>query len=208
VADQEMILAEVKRLTQKTRPRAWLAIRWLTIYISIRPSEMLSLTEGQIDRRRGLLIIPHPKERKPKIVPLLEADLDLLRHFPEEHPSLPFFRHGAGARRDRAGTPLGKQRLYRDWKEACLNLGIEGVDLYGGTKHSTAMGLRQVATYEEVRKMTGHTTNRAFDRYLQLEGEKMKELYARRETLKTMPADNGLTMDFRGLEREESEYLQ
>jgi hypothetical protein len=38
------------------------------------------------------------------------------------------------------------------------------------------MGLRAVATFEEVRKMTGHTTNKAFDRYLQLEGEKMREL--------------------------------
>ena len=60
---------------------------------------------------------------------------------------------------------------------------IEDVDLYGGTKHSTAMGLREVATFEEARKMTGHTTNKAFDRYLQLEGEKMKELYARRESV-------------------------
>ena len=78
---------------------------------------------------------------------------------------------------------MGKQRLYRDWKEACRNLGIEGVDLYRGTKHSTAMGLRAVATFEEVRKMTGHTTNKAFDRYLQLQGEVMKELYGRRKNL-------------------------
>jgi integrase len=173
----------VKKLTRTTRPRSWLAIRWLTTYISIRPAEMLSLTEGQVDRRRGLLVIPHPKERKPKVVPLLEEDLELLRNFPEEHPSLPFFRHGAGARKDLAEAPLGKQRLYRDWKEACRNLGIEGVDLYGGTKHSTAMGLRAVATFEEVRKMTGHTTNKAFDRYLQLEGDSMKELYQRRRDL-------------------------
>ena len=206
VADQEMILAEVKKLTCKTRPRSWLAIKWLTTYISIRPAEMLSLTEGQVDRQRGLLFIPHPKERKPKVVPLLEEDLELLRDFPEEHPSLPFFRHGAGARTDRAGAPLGKQRLYRDWKEACRNLGIEGVDLYGGTKHSTAMGLREVATFEEVRKMTGHTTNKAFDRYLQLEGEKMKELYRRRRNL--VEPDNTLINQEPASKEHKIQYLQ
>jgi len=45
-----------------------------------------------------------------------------------------------------------------------------------------------LATYEEVRKMTGHTTNKAFDRYIQLEGESMRALYARRR----QAADNEL----------------
>jgi integrase len=206
VVDQEMILAEIWKLTQKTRPRAWLAIKWLATYIAIRPAEMLSLTEGQIDRQRGLLIIPHPKERKPKVVPLLEGDLELLRGFPEEHPAMPFFRHESQALNGMAGLPLGQKRLYRDWKEACRNLGIEGVDLYGGTKHSTAMGLREVATFEEVRKMTGHTTNKAFDRYLQLEGEKMKELYRRRQNL--VDSDTPLIHQNKGVKEHKNKYLQ
>jgi hypothetical protein len=45
------------------------------------------------------------------------------------------------------------------------------------------MALREAATYEEVRKMTGHTTNKAFDRYLRLEGSNMKALYSRRQTV-------------------------
>ena len=195
----------------KAKPLAFnrLAVEWLATYISIRPSEMLSLTERQVDRRRGLLIIPHPKERKPKIVPLLETDLKLLRDFPEEHPSLPFFRHESNAPNGVAGLPLGQKRLYQDWKRACRNLGVEDVDLYGGTKHSTAMGLRAVATFEEVRKMTGHTTNKAFDRYLQLEGEKMRELYARREALAiSTVSDNGLTMDLGGVKSAKIEYYQ
>jgi len=209
--DQEMILGELKRLTEKTRPRSWLAIKWLATYISIRPSEMLSLTEGRVDRRRGLLIIPYPKEKKPKVVALLDEDLDLIKDWPEEHSSMPFFRHEAHAGNGMSGRPLGEKRLYKDWKEACRRLGIEDVDLYGGTKHSTAMGLRDVSTYEEVRKMTGHTTNKAFDRYLQLEGEKMRELYARRGGI-VKPSfeniDNGLTMDLEALKNYKSEYIQ
>jgi hypothetical protein len=69
------------------------------------------------------------------------------------------------------------------------------------------MGLRAVATFEEVRKMTGQTSNKAFDRYLQLAGEKMRELYARRESL-PLRSDNGLTMDFGTIKTHKIEYLQ
>ena len=181
LADQELILSEIKKRTSEARPRAWLAVKWLATYISVRPGEMLSLTEGQVERGRGLLIFPHPKERRPKIVPLLDEDLALLREMPLAFDSSsPFFRYTSGPY---AGKAFGVQRLYTDWKVACRALGIEGVDLYGGTKHSTAMALREVATYEEVRKMTGHSTNKAFDRYLCLEGSAMKSLYSRRQTV-------------------------
>jgi len=53
------------------------------------------------------------------------------------------------------------------------------------TRHSTAMGLRfnGAAAYEEICIITGHTTNKAFDRYLRLEGETVKGLLARRRDL-------------------------
>jgi len=123
-------------------------------------------------------------------VPLLDEDRELLATLPLAFPDMPFFRHDNNAGPRYAGKKFGIHRFYDDWKSACANLGLEGVDLYGGTKHSTAMGLRNVATYEEVRKMTGHTTNRAFDRYLRLEGESMRNLYARRR----LAANNGQTM--------------
>ena len=205
VDDQELILGKIAE-TERGRPRAWLAIKWLATYISIRPGEMLSLTEGQIDRNRGLLtILPeHAKEHRLKVIPLLDADLDLLSQFPPDHTSLPFFRHEDGRY---AGQRFGPQLLWKIWKTACAALGLEGVDLYGGTKHSTATALRRVASYDEVRKATGHTTNKAFDRYLRLEGEAMKGLYARRQELLSVP-DNALTMNFEESEELKIKYLQ
>ena len=141
--------------------------------------------------RKIEVLTGHPEERKPKIVPLLDEDRELLARLPLAFPEMPFFRHENHAPQD-AGKKFGYNRLYRDWKTACLRLGIEGVDLYGGTKHSTAMGLREVSTFEEVRAMTGHSTNRAFTRYFQLEGEALKALYARRKPLLT---DNDLITD-------------
>ena len=130
-----------------------------------------------------MLIIPHPKEKKPKIVPLTDEDMDLIRDIPVGFPEIKFFRHLEGARQKHMGQPYHFSYLERAWKRACKKVGIEGVSLYPGTKHSTAMELRKVATYEEVRSMTGHATNKAFERYFRSEGNDLKALYARRKTL-------------------------
>ena len=163
--------------------RAWLAIKFLATYISVRPGEMTSLTEAQVDRQRGLLIIPHPKEKKPKIVPLTKEDIELIRSIPIGLPNLPFFRHVEGAQSKYQGQAFARHYLLRVWKRACAELKIAGVDLYGGTKHSTAMGLREVATFEEVRTMTGHSTNKAFERYFRSEGKDLQALYERRKSI-------------------------
>jgi len=52
--------------------------------------------------------------------------------------------------------------------KACPNLIIEGVDLYGGTRHTTTTALSKVLTPEQIKRSgTGHNTNKAFERYLQ-----------------------------------------
>jgi hypothetical protein len=48
---------------------------------------------------------------------------------------------------------------------------------------------------EEVRRMTGHSANKAFDRYVRLEGDPRRPFYARR---RRAADNNGPTMDFLG----------
>ncbi|MBU1902677.1 MAG: hypothetical protein KJ573_03700, partial [Proteobacteria bacterium] len=67
--------------------------------------------------------------------------------------------------------PFGEHLLYEYWKRACSNLNIEGVDLYGGTKHSSATALRIYRTPEQIKRATMHSTNKAFERYFQMELE-------------------------------------
>lgn len=67
---------------------------------------------------------------------------------------------------------------------ACENLGIEGVDLYGGTRHSSALALRgEGCSPEEIRRATMHSTNKAFERYYRVEADEVRSIYA-----KTRPA--------------------
>ena len=74
---------------------------------------------------------------------------------------------------------MEKNYLYLWWKKACKNLGIDGVDLYGGTRHSSTTALREAFTPEQIRNSgTLHSTNKAFDRYLQNKADDARKIYA------------------------------
>lgn len=164
--------------------KVWLCVKWLATYIAVRPSEMRGLTENQVDRQRGVLIFPHPKEKRAKIIPLIPEDLEIIRGLPLAfNQSAKFFRHDGGIGGTRPGDSFGNSVLYRAWRRACARLGVQGVPLYPGTKHSTAMGLREVATPEEIKSMTLHSTSEAFHRYFQTSGDALRELQGRRRQL-------------------------
>jgi len=48
-----------------------------------------------------------------------------------------------------------------------LNLGTEGVDLYGGTRHSSATALNKYLSPEQIKAGTMHSTDKTFERYFQ-----------------------------------------
>jgi hypothetical protein len=131
----------------------------------------------------GFLLIPHPKEKKPKFVPLLKEDIELVRKLPRGFPEMPFFRHLRGVSGCRAGRAFGDKYLYKWWKKACENLGIEGVELYGGTRHNSAIALRKLRTPEEIKRATMHSTNK-----MEEPGSRGMESFSAYKNL-TFPAD-------------------
>ena len=165
IETQQRIIGEVREISYNINPKIWLGIRWLATYISVRPGELISIREGQINLNMGGLVIPHPKEKAPKIIYLLQDDIQNLKGFPRGLPELYFFRH-SHSRGVKKGSKFGNGYLYKWWKRACANLGVEGVDLYGGTRHSTVTALGKICTPEEVKDATGHVSE-AFERYFQ-----------------------------------------
>jgi integrase len=174
---QRAIIDEAYRISYDINPKIWLGIRWLSIYIAIRPGELLSLKEKEIDAGIGSLLIPSPKEKKPKMVFLIDEDIEILKQFPRGLPDLPFFRHPKGISGAKPGSKFGQRYLYKWWKKACANLGIEGVDMYGGTRHSTATALSETMTPEQIKSGTMHSTNKAFDRYFQARARQARLVY-------------------------------
>ena len=59
---------------------------------------------------------------------------------------------------------IGPKYFKKWWDKACKNLGVRGVDLYGGTKHTTATALGYFLTPEQIKRGgTGSATNKAFE---------------------------------------------
>jgi integrase len=174
---QRSIIEEVYRISHHINPKVWIGIKFLATYFNLRPGELLNIKEGEIDLRQGEILIPHPKEKRPKKVFLLPEDVDLLRSLPRGLPDLHFFRHGKGLKGVKAGDRFGEKYLYKWWVKACDNLGIVGVDLYGGTRHSTVMQLRKYRTPEEIRLGSMHSTNKAFERYYRSDPDDYRDIY-------------------------------
>ena len=91
-------------------------------------------------------------------------------------PDMPYFRHLSARGNTKAGEVFGPRLLSRWWKTACDNLGISGIDLYGGTRHTTITELARIVGTDGARKATGHTTNKAFDRYCQVQDQSAFEM--------------------------------
>jgi len=174
---QGEILAEVHRLSYDINPRVWLGIKWLSTYIAMRPGDIPRIREQDVNREAGTLYLRCPKDKRPKLVPLAEEDAALVRGLPAGMPDMPFFRHVAGVSGVAAGKPFGDKYLWKWWRRACENLGIHGVDLYGGTRHSTACALGEVCSPEEIRHATMHGTNKAFERYYTMSQERRRSIY-------------------------------
>ena len=174
---QQALLEEIFKISYKINPKIWLGIKWLCTYISIRPGELIIIKERDVDIQSGNIIIPQPKEKKSKIVPLLNEDIVILHSFPRGRPDLPFFRHLPGISGVKAGQIFGPRYLYKWWKKACDNLGVEGIDLYGGTRHSSAHALREFVSPEEIRRASMSDTNKAFERYFVFENEEVKSIF-------------------------------
>jgi len=162
---QQAIIEEVGRIC--SNQRVYLGIKWLATYISLRPGELIKLTEGNIDTGNGYLYIPASDSKTEyKAIPLIAEDVEILKAIPLSFPAMAFFRHGAGMKGVADNAPFGSKYFYKWWVKACSNLGIEGVDLYGGTSHSSVRALRRFSSPEEIKGAAMSETNKAFERYM------------------------------------------
>ena len=174
---QQKIIDEVYNIIKDYNIRIWIGIKWLSTYFNVRPKEILNIKEGHINIRTGEILIPHPKEKRPKLIYLIDEDIEIIKSLPRGMPNLYFFRHRKGIKGVKSDKRFGDHLFYTTWKKACNNLEIDNVDLYGGTRHSTVRALRRYRTPEEIKLASMHTTNKAFERYYRVEGDDLRSIY-------------------------------
>lgn len=178
---QSQIIAEVGRISQHNE-RICIGIKFLATYINLRPKELISIKERDIDLGNARILISETKTGGPKYCFLLDDDVDLLRSMDKSFGEPYFFRHLEGRGGNAPNTKFGKGYLYKYWKKARRNLGIDNVDLYGGCRHSSAVDLRKRHSPEAIKRATMTATNEAFNRYLLLTGDELRGLYADTKT--------------------------
>jgi hypothetical protein len=177
--DQQRVLDEIFRISWDFNPRIYIGCLFLSTYINVRPAELRSIKEKHIDRATQTILIPHPKEGEPKRIYLLDEDMKMIQALDRGFPEMYFFRHVKGNGAAKPGEQFGRDYLQRWWNTACGNLGIEGVSMYPGTRHTSAVDMRLRESPETVKRATGHgKNNQAFNRYLQVTGDELRRLYA------------------------------
>jgi integrase/RNA polymerase subunit RPABC4/transcription elongation factor Spt4 len=158
---QGAILDKLREMSWNVNPRIWIAVKWLSTYFSIRPGEMLSLKEENIDTKIGVILVQPAgdKNREGKVIELLPEDVELVRSLPRGFPYMPFFRHLAAHSGAKPGDRFHHDLLMRWWARACKEVGVEGVSLYPGTKHSSVTALGKEFTPEQIRTASQISTN-------------------------------------------------
>ena len=74
------------------------------------------------------------------------------------------------------------QKYFKKWWDKARNnvenqcADVEGVDLYGGTRHSSNTAIARIAGTDNARKASGHETSYAFDKYCQFQDDTAFEM--------------------------------
>ncbi|MBA3030986.1 MAG: hypothetical protein FP816_19540 [Desulfobacteraceae bacterium] len=199
---QAKIIEEVRAISYVDNPKIWLGIDILSLHTNIRPGDLLKIKEKDVDHKNGIITFWRPTKKKDKNkvirIRLLDYHIDEISNMKAEfpgHPDMPFFRHTTKTRGVKADQAFGVHFFWKYWKQACTNLGIEGVDLYGGTRHSTTTWRAVEFGREKAKESSGHETNKAFDRYCQVDDFSFDIVKATAEKKgKVVPLKGGATV--------------
>lgn len=173
---QRAIIEKVREMSESKNPKVWFGIDLLATYVNLRPGDLLKIKEKDIDLEHGVITIHYPtkSKNKKKTVRLLQDHLNYFAEIKTKFKALPeltFFRHHGGVRSLKPNTPFGPKYFKTWWDKACKELGVLGLDLYGGTRHTSTTEIARLAGTQNAREASAHETNKAFDRYCQFQSD-------------------------------------
>ncbi len=164
---QQAVINKVKEISYHINLKIWLAIDMLATYTALRPDDLRRVSESSLDAN-GWLTIHNPTKKKNKFKTIrLHPDHVATWHECQAmYPALPgayFFRHTAGISGCTENERFGDKYLYKWWSKAAGMVGLKGVPLYPGTKHTTATETAKLMGTDKALEASG-LTNKAFER--------------------------------------------
>lgn len=174
ITDWETQSKVLEKLAENPNPKVWFACELLRTYTALRPEDLRRVSEGSLNEA-DFLTVTNPTKLKNrfkriKLVPDHAEEWRRLRREYPAHPDMPFFRHTSGKGGIQADEIFGKDFLRKQWTKAAEAVGLFGVSLYPGTKHTTATETAQLYGKQSALDASG-LTNKAFERYCQVEEE-------------------------------------
>jgi len=186
---QSKIIAEIERISKN--PKVAFGVELLAMYPALRPGDLLKIKEENIDLKHSEIVIHDPTKRKNqfKQILLIPEHVEKFEQLKKQYPGFPklvFFRHVPGVQGTKPDQPFGEKMFYKRWVQACENLGIDGLDLYAGTRHTSITEIARRYGETNAIKTSGHQTNKAFERYCRVQDHTALEMAkARAEIVKS-----------------------
>jgi len=176
---QEQQKRILEALPEKHRP----IFRFMFAY-GTRPGEARALKWDCVDFVNKLIYIKRtfshrklvqiPKEGKWKVLPLLPEIEQMLKSLYANTKKKTKFVFSPGSGADHYGEKI----LPKLWKEACNRVGIKGITLYEGVRHSFVMQrLTAGFSYEEVGACVGHSTPQTTRKYGRLMAQSLIKVF-------------------------------
>ena len=196
---QRKIIDEVFNISNHINPKIHLGCDMLASYTNLRPQDLLKITEANIDLVSGVITIHFPTKRKNtvKSIKLLDRhikSIEIMKKYYAGMPHMPFFRHVKGVSGVKAEEQFGEKYFYKWWKRACRNLGVEGLDLYGGTRHTTTTESAKLLGPAAAKQALGNTSNKSMERYCLIQDDGTHDIVKQIDELKK---GNGKIVKFR-----------
>ena len=177
IEDQQKILEHI--------PPQHRAIVQFLFYTGCRPAEARALLWQDVDLKQMTLTVRHSfsgsthrqitKGKRERVIPVSAELYQLLENHPKTLRSDFVFTV--------MGKPYGQNRINRVWKAACTHAGVEGVNSYGGTRHSFASQLYNAGVnLDMIGELLGHADKSTTAQYSHVKLEAMRKALDRRLT--------------------------
>ena len=173
-----------EKIFEHLDPEAIFPIYFLVSH-GCRPGEARALTWADLDLQNDTITIckavsdgkiRHTKSRRARVIPMDNTWKEMLLQQPRPlNPNTHVFLH--------KGKPLSDSWLTRKWNSACKMGGVDGLNLYSGSRHSFASQLvNQGASLAIIGRFLGHSTPTMTRRYAHLDMEPLRQVQENRVT--------------------------
>lgn len=163
---------EVKAILQAHQNVKHRAMLSLIYACGLRRSELLNIKIGDIDSKRGMLLISQGKGKKDRMVPISEKILELLReYYRYEKPKVYLFEGPV------LNQPYSGSSLQMVLKTALKKAGINKPATLHWLRHSYATHLLERGTdLRYIQELLGHNSSKTTEIYTYVSEKKIKEI--------------------------------